>query len=44
MNFSVNSPILIVLAGIIFLAVLLQTDLFLVRAVRRSKEIGMDQQ
>lgn len=44
MNFSVNSPILFVLAGIIILAVLLQSVFFLVRAVRRSKEIGMDQQ
>ena len=44
MNFSVNSPILFVLAGIIILAVLAQSVFFLVRAVRRSKEIGMDQQ
>ena len=44
MHFSVNSPILFVLAGIIILAVLLQSVFFLVRAVRRSKEIGMDQQ
>ena len=44
MNFSVNSPILFVLAGVIILAVLLQSVFFLVRAVRRSKEIGMDQQ
>ena len=44
MNFSVNSPILFVLAGIIIFAVLAQSVFFLVRAVRRSKEIGMDQQ
>ena len=42
MNFSVNSPILFVLAGIIILAVLLQSVFFLVRAVRRSKEIGIE--
>lgn len=44
MNFSVNSPILFVLAGVIILAVLAQSVFFLVRAIRRSKEIGMDQQ
>lgn len=44
MNFSVNSPILFVLAGVIILAVLLQSVFFLVRAIHRSKEIGMDQQ
>ena len=44
MNFSVNSPILFVLAGIIILAVLAQSVFFLVRAIHRSKEIGMDQQ
>ena len=44
MNFFVNSPILFVLAGVIILAVLAQSVFFLVRAIRRSKEIGMDQQ
>ena len=44
MNFSVNSPILFVLAGVIILAVLAQSVFFLVRAIHRSKEIGMDQQ
>ena len=42
MNFSVNSPVLFVLAGIIILAVLAQSLFFLVRGIRRSKaqEIG----
>ena len=37
MNFSVNSPILFVLAGVIILAVLAQSVFFLVRAIRRSE-------
>lgn len=43
MKFNVNSPILFILVGVIILAVLAQSIFFLVRAVKRSKEIGMDQ-
>ncbi len=42
MKFSVNSPILFVLVGIIVLAVLGQSVYFLVRALKRAKEIGME--
>ena len=43
MEFNVNHPILFILAGIIVAAVLAQSVYFLVKALRRSKEIGMDQ-
>lgn len=43
MTFDVNHPILFVLAGIIVAAVLAQSVYFLVKAVKRSKAIGMDQ-
>lgn len=42
MNFSVNSPILFVLVGILILVVLAQSVFFLVRALRRAKEIGIE--
>lgn len=42
MEFSVNSPILFVLAGIIILAVLAQSVYFLAKAWRRAEAIGMD--
>ena len=42
MEFSVNSPILFVLAGIIILAVLAQSVYFLAKAWRRAAAIGMD--
>ena len=44
MTFSVNHPILFLLAGIIILAVLAQSVFFLVRALRRGRQIGMDMQ
>ena len=44
MAFSVNHPILFLLAGIIILAVLAQSVFFLVRALRRGRQIGMDMQ
>ncbi len=44
MEFSVNHPILFVLAGIIIAAVLAQSVFFLVKALRRSKALGMDQE
>jgi uncharacterized membrane protein YhdT len=43
MEFSVNHPILFVLAGILVAVVLAQSVFFLVKALRRSKAIGMDQ-
>ncbi|HHT16621.1 MAG TPA: DUF5058 family protein [Papillibacter sp.] len=41
MEFSVNSPILFILAGIVIAAVLAQSVFFLVKALKRGKEIGM---
>ena len=43
MEFYVNHPILFVLAGILVAVVLGQSVWFLVKALRRSREIGMDQ-
>ena len=43
MTFSTNHPILFLLAGILVAVVLGQSVYFLVKALRRSKEIGMDQ-
>ena len=43
MNFSVNHPLLFVLAGIVIAAVLGQSAFFLLRAIKRAKELGMDQ-
>lgn len=42
MEFSTNSPIIFALVGIIILVVLAQSVYFLVRAVRRAKQKGMD--
>ena len=42
MTFSVNHPILFVIVGIIIAVVLAQSVFFLVKAVRRAKEKGMD--
>lgn len=42
MEFHVNHPILFVMVGIVIAAVLAQSVWFLVRAVRRAKELGMD--
>ena len=41
MNFSINSPVLFFLAGIIIAAVLAQSVYFLVKAWRRGLAIGM---
>lgn len=41
MEFSLNHPILYVLAGIIILAVLMQSVFFLIKAWKRGKELGM---
>ena len=43
MEFSVNHPILFILAGILVAVVLGQSVYFLVKALRRSKALGMDQ-
>ena len=43
MEFSVNHPILFVLVGILIAVVLGQSVFFLVKALRRSKQLGMDQ-
>ncbi len=43
MEFSVNHPILYLLVGFLVAVVLAQSVFFLVKALRRSKQIGMDQ-
>ena len=43
MTFSVNHPILFVLAGLIIAVVMGQSVYFLAKALKRSKELGMDQ-
>lgn len=43
MEFRVNHPILYVIVGIVIAVVLAQSIYFLVKALRRSKELGMDQ-
>ena len=43
MEFRVNHPILFVLVGVLVAVVLAQSVYFLVKALRRSKELGMDQ-
>ena len=44
MEFHVNHPILFLLTGLLVAVVLGQSVYFLVKALRRSREIGMDQQ
>ena len=41
MEFSVNSPIIFVVVGIIIAAVLAQSVFFLVRALKRAKQLGI---
>lgn len=43
MPFSVNHPILFIIAGLLIAVVLGQSIYFLVKALRRSKALGMDQ-
>ena len=43
MEFSINHPLLFILAGLLVAVVLAQSVYFLVKALRRSKAIGMDQ-
>lgn len=42
MKFNVNSPIIFILVGVIILTVLGQSAYFLIRALKRAKEKGMD--
>ena len=42
MDFSVNHPLLFILAGILIAVVLGQSVFFLVKALRRAKQLGMD--
>ena len=41
MDFSVNAPILFIAVGVIVLIVLAQSAFFLVRAIKRAKELGI---
>ncbi len=43
MEFHVNHPVIFLLAGFLVAVVLAQSVYFLVKALRRSKELGMDQ-
>ena len=43
MEFSTNHPILFLLVGLLVAVVMGQSVYFLVKALKRSKEIGMDQ-
>ena len=43
MEFQVNHPILFLIVGLLVAVVLAQSVFFLVKALRRSKELGMDQ-
>ena len=43
MEFSVNHPILFVLVGILIATVMAQSVYFLLKALRRSKQLGLDQ-
>lgn len=43
MEFSVNYPLLYIMAGFLVAVVLAQSIFFLIKALRRSRELGMDQ-
>ena len=43
LEFNVNHPILFALAGLLVAVVLAQSVYFLIKALKRSKELGMDQ-
>ena len=43
MEFRVNHPVLFIIAGILVAVVLAQSVYFLVKALRRSRQLGMDQ-
>ena len=42
MEFNVNHPLLFIIAGLLVAVVLAQSVYFLIKAVRRSKALGMD--
>ena len=42
MEFNVNHPIIFLIVGIIIAVVLAQSVFFLVKALKRAKEIGME--
>lgn len=42
MTFDINHPILFIIAGAVIALVVVQSVFFLLRAVRRAKELGMD--
>ena len=43
MEFSINHPVLFIIVGLLIAVVLGQSIFFLVKALKRSKELGMDQ-
>ena len=43
MEFSINHPVLFLIAGLLIAVVLGQSVFFLIKALRRSKQLGMDQ-
>ena len=43
MEFSVNHPLLYIMAGFLVAVVLAQSIFFLIKALRRSRQLGMDQ-
>ena len=43
MEFYVNHPALFLIVGLLVAVVLAQSIFFLIKALRRSKELGMDQ-
>ena len=43
MEFRVNHPVLFIMAGILVAVVLAQSVFFLIKALRRSRQLGMDQ-
>ena len=43
MEFYVNHPVLFIIAGLLVAVVLAQSVYFLVKALRRSKQLGMNQ-
>lgn len=43
MEFSINHPLLFIMAGVLVAVVLAQSVFFLIKALRRSRAIGMDQ-
>ncbi|MBO5754719.1 MAG: DUF5058 family protein, partial [Clostridia bacterium] len=42
MTFNLNHPVLFIIAGAIIALVVVQSVFFLLRALRRAKELGMD--